>query len=97
MPNGQGWLYAIDLALGTSKYNWLDSDNPDGVTDGDVRKVYISEQYLGSPTLIVIAEDDGDENTIDEAEGNIIVGRKIISVGFSLKTLRTSLYIKEEQ
>ncbi len=97
VPNGQGWLYAIDLALGINKYNWVDSENPDGITDGDERKVYISEQFLGSPTLIVVAEDDGDANTIDEAQGNIIVGRRIVPVGFNLKTLRTSLYINEEQ
>ncbi len=97
VPNGQGWLYAVDLALGIDKYNWVDSENPDGITDGDERKVYISEQFLGSPTLIVIPEDDNDEETIDESTGNIIVGRKIIPVGFNLNTLRTSLYIKEEQ
>ena len=95
VPGGQGWLYAVDLAQGTSKYNWVDSDNPDGITDGDERKVYISEQFLGTPTLIVIAEDDGDANTIDEAVGNIIVGRKIVPVGFSLQTMRTHLYIEE--
>lgn len=96
VPNGQGWLHAVDLAQGTKKYNWLDSENPDGITDGDERKVYISEQFLGSPTLIVVPEDDGDDDTIDEASGNIIVGRRIIPVGFNLQTLRTSLYIKEE-
>ncbi|GAA6205273.1 PilC/PilY family type IV pilus protein [Thalassotalea sp. SU-HH00458] len=95
IPGGQGWLYAVDLALGTKKYNWVDSENPDGITDGDERKVYISEQFLGTPTLIVVPEDDGDENTIDEAVGNIIVGRKIVPVGFSLQTMRTHLYIDE--
>jgi type IV pilus assembly protein PilY1 len=95
VPGGQGWLYAVDLAQGTSRYNWVDSENPDGITDGDERKVYISEQFLGTPTLIVIPEDDGDANTIDEAVGNIIVGRKIVPVGFSLQTMRTHLYIDE--
>ena len=90
LPNGKGWLYAIDLAKGTSIYNWVDSENPNGIKDGDERKVYISEQFLGAPTLIVT--DDGDASTVD---GNIIVGRKIIPVGFSLKTLRTHLYIEE--
>ncbi|MDO6445835.1 PilC/PilY family type IV pilus protein [Colwellia sp. 1_MG-2023] len=95
IPGGQGWLYAVDLAQGTSKYNWVDSDNPDGITDGDERKVYISEQFLGTPTLIVVPEDDGDDETIDEAVGNIIVGRKIVPVGFNLQTMRTHLYIDE--
>ena len=95
IPGGQGWLYAVDLAQGTARYNWVDSENPDGITDGDDRKVYISEQFLGTPTLIVVPEDDGDANTIDQAVGNIIVGRKIVPVGFSLETLRTHLYIDE--
>lgn len=97
LPNGQGWLYAVDLALGTKKYDW--------------RKTFISEQFLGSPTLIVIPNDsgsegsggDGGENEGEEdnggsdATGNLIVGRKIINVGFSLKTMRTYLYITEEK
>lgn len=96
LPNGKGWLYAVDLAQGTKKYNWIDSENPDGVIDGDERKIFISEQFLGTPTLIVIPEDDGDPNTVDDSVGNIIVGRKIIPVGFKLKTMRTHLYIDEE-
>ncbi len=97
VPNGYGFLYAVDLALGTKKYLWDNDANPDGITDNDDRKVFISEQFLGSPTLIVIPQDDGDENTEDQAVGNIIVGRKIIPVGFQLKTMRTYQYIKEEQ
>ncbi len=95
LPNGQGWLYAIDLAKGTSIYNWIDSENPEGIKDGDDRKVYVSEQFLDAPTLIVIPNDDGDASTVDEAIGNVIVGRKIIPVGFNLQTLRTHLYIDE--
>ncbi|GHG02460.1 pilus assembly protein [Thalassotalea marina] len=97
IPGGQGWLYAVDLALGIHKYNWVDSENPDGITDGDKRKVYISEQFLGSPTLIVVPKDDGDANTVDEPEGNIIVGRRIVPVGFNLQTIRTNLSVKEVQ
>jgi len=89
VPNGEGWLYAIDLAQGTSVYDWTDDD--------DERKTYISEQFLGAPTLIVISEDDGDDDTVDDAVGNIIVGREIIPVGFSLQTMRTNLYVTEEQ
>ncbi|MDO6427820.1 PilC/PilY family type IV pilus protein [Thalassotalea sp. 1_MG-2023] len=97
IPGGQGWLYAVDLALGTHVYQWTDAENPNGITDGDKRKVYISEQFLGSPTLIVVPEDDGDPNTVDDTTGNIIVGRRIIPVGFTLKTMRTNLYIEEAQ
>lgn len=90
-PNGTGYLYAVDLALGTSVYNW-DQDNPDADLE---RRVEISEQFLGAPTLIVVPEDDGDDSTDDDATGNIIVGREIIPVGFTLQTMRTYLYIAE--
>jgi type IV pilus assembly protein PilY1 len=93
LPNGQGWLYAVDLALGTHVYNWQEENSK----NRDDRIAFISEQYLGAPTLIVLPDDDGDDETVDDAVGNIIVGRKIIPVGFSLKTLRTYLYVEENQ
>jgi len=95
VPNGLGWLYAVDLALGVKKYNWVDSENYDNsVDDGDERKILISEQFLGAPTLIVVP-DDTDKKKKDI--GDIIVGRTIVPVGFSLQTLRTHLYITEDQ
>jgi type IV pilus assembly protein PilY1 len=93
LPNGQGWLYAVDLALGTHVYDWKEENSK----NRDDRIAFISEQFLGAPTLIVLPHDDGDDETIDDAVGNIIVGRKIIPVGFSLKTLRTYLYVEENQ
>ena len=86
-------LYAVDLALGTAIYNWNEA-TPEAAP---VRKVVINEQFLGAPTLIVVPNDDGDPETNDDAIGNIIVGRKIIPVGFTLQTMRTYLYISEEQ
>ncbi|GLX77161.1 type IV pili system adhesin PilY [Thalassotalea insulae] len=91
-PTGKGWLYAIDLALGTKIYDWKSED----ADNRDDRIAYISEQFLGAPTLIVVPEDDGGE-TPGDAVGNIIVGRKIIPVGFQLRTMRTYQYVKEEQ
>ena len=90
-PNGTGFLYAVDLALGTSVYNWNEAD-PDADPE---RRVEINEQFLGAPTLIVVPNDDGDPDTEDDAEGNIIVGREIIPVGFTLQTMRTYLYVEE--
>ncbi len=90
-PSGQGWLYAVDLALGTKEYNWL-SENSDNRED---RIALISEQFLGSPTLIVLPDNPDDSES--DTSGNLIVGRKIIGVDFDLKTMRTYLYIKEEQ
>tara|TARA_R110000737_G_scaffold329143_2_gene344141 strand:- start:4841 stop:8410 length:3570 start_codon:yes stop_codon:yes gene_type:complete len=95
-PNGTGLLYAVDLALGTAVYNWKKNDG-DGDGDGDgppddaVRSVVISEQFLGAPTLIVVPDDNGD------SIGNIIVGREVVNTPFTLQTMRTYLYIKEEQ
>jgi len=91
LPSGQGWLYAVDLALGIKKFNWAAEDTK----NREDRIAFISEQFLGAPTLIVIPEDDGDANTIDEAIGNLIVGRRIIPVGFNLTTMRTYLYVTE--
>ena len=90
IPNGQGWLYAVDLSLGISRFEspTEDPDNPDD------RKIFISEQFLGAPTLIVTPKLDPDTG-ISEPDGNIIVGREIIPVGFKLQTLRTYLYVTE--
>ena len=90
-PSGQGWLYAVDLAWGTKKYNWL-SESSENRSD---RISLISEQFLGSPTLIVLPDDP--DNPKSDTTGNLIVGRKIIGVDFSLKTMRTYLYVTEEQ
>lgn len=90
-PTGKGWLYAVDLALGTKKYNWL-SESSDNRED---RIALISEQFLGSPTLIVLPDDPDDPKS--DTTGNLIVGRKIIGVDFDLKTMRTYLYVTEEQ
>jgi len=90
-PSGKGWLYAVDLALGTKKYNWL-AENSDNRED---RIALISEQFLGSPTLIVLPDDPSDPKS--DTTGNLIVGRKIIGVDFDLKTMRTYLYVTEDQ
>jgi type IV pilus assembly protein PilY1 len=90
LPNGQGWLYAVDLALGLNKYNWAAED----ARNRDDRIAFISEQFLDSPTLIVTDKLDTDTGKV-ESDGNIIVGRKIMPVGFKLQTLRTYLVIQE--
>ncbi|PKG86438.1 hypothetical protein CXF85_01680 [Colwellia sp. 75C3] len=91
LPSGQGWLYAVDLSLGISKYNWKDED-PKNRED---TIAFISEQFLGAPTLIVTKQINS-VTGIEESVGNIIVGRKIVPVGFTLQTLRTYLYITED-
>ncbi len=93
VPGGKGRLYAVELAQAKQVYNWKKDDK----TTQEDRYIDINKQFLDSPTVIVLPEDDGDDTTVDEAIGNIIVGRQIIPVGFSLQTLRTHLYITEEQ
>ena len=91
-PNGTGILYAVDLALGTAIYNWKKTTiNVESPPDDAVRSIEISEQFLGAPTLIVVPDANG------ETIGNIIVGREIVNTPFTLKTMRTYMYIKEEQ
>jgi type IV pilus assembly protein PilY1 len=90
-PTGKGWLYAVDLALGTKVFNWQ-SESAENRED---RIALISEQFLGSPTLIVLPDNPSDEKS--DAIGNLIVGRKLIGVNFTLKTMRTYLYVTEEQ
>lgn len=91
-PQGSGWLYAIDLALGIKKHLVVDD-----VRDNDNRAIKVNNEWLGSPTLIVLPEDDGDTNTVDDGKGDIIVGDAIIPVGFTLSTSRTYLYRREQQ
>ena len=55
---------------------------------------FISEQFLGAPTLIVTKELNPYTDTV-ELDGNIIVGRSIVNAGFAPQTLRTYLYVTE--
>jgi len=91
-PEGSGWLYAVDLALGIRKNLSLTDTR-----ENDPRVYKINNDWLGSPTLIVLPEDDGDSTTVDKARGDIIVGDKVIPVDFSLQTMRTYLYSTENQ
>lgn len=83
-------MYAVDLALGINKYNWADESE-----NSDDRKMLISDQFLGAPTLIVTKKINPVTGVL-ESEGDIIVGREIIPVGFKLQTLRTYLYVTED-
>lgn len=88
---GDAWLYAVDLALGIKKYNW--STEPDSRGNED-RIKHIGNQFLGAPTLISTPVTDavtGETKT----QGNLIVGKEVLPVGFTLQTMRTSLTIPE--
>ncbi len=86
---GNSWLYAVDLALGIKKYNWsVDSENR-----GD-RIKQIGYQFLGQPTLISTPVIDSTTNET-KMQGNLIVGKEVVQVGFTMQTIRTSLTIPE--
>lgn len=87
---GDAWLYAIDLALGIKKYNWSAEA---GNTRGDLIK-HMGSQFLGKPTLISTPVTDPITG-ITSLQGDIIVGKEVIPVGFTLPTMRTSLTIQE--
>lgn len=87
---GDAWLYAIDLALGIKKYNWgADLDN----RNGDYRIKHMGSQFLGRPTLL--STEVTNAEGVTSLQGDLIVGKQIISGGFSLQTMRTSLTIEE--
>ena len=60
------------------------------------RKTFISEQFLGTPTLVITDKTNTDTG-VSEAVGNIIVGRKLADREFKLQTMRNYLYVEEEQ
>lgn len=93
IPTGQSWLYAVDLAQGTKKFDWAeeyDTDRPDTI-------IPINDQYVGKPTIIVIDYDDGDAETIDETKGYIDIGGQIKDPSFTINTLRSYLYVTEDK
>ena len=64
--------------------------------DDDIRIIEIGDEWLGSPTLIVLPTSTSDTDPAN-AEGDIIVGRTILDVDFTLSTNRTYLYTTENQ
>jgi len=96
-PSGIGSLLAVDLALGVKKH-----DISKNVRIEDNRYIDINSELLGAPTLIVLPDTPssspgGPDAPIPDVTGDIIVGDEIISVDFTLKTMRTYLYVTEEQ
>lgn len=88
---GESWLYAVNLALGIKKYNWsADSENR-----GDKIKK-IDNQFVGEATIVrtPVTDPISNETTM---QGNIIVSKELIEVGFQLRTMRSSLTIPETQ
>lgn len=95
--NGQGWLYTVDLALGINKYNTSDGSDDSGPNDDPVtgRRTFISEQFLGTPTLVITNKTNAETGEI-EAVGSMIVGRKQGGPEPKLQTMRTYLTVDEQ-
>ncbi len=90
LPNGQGWHYAVDLALGIRKYKWAKEDVPN--VDDEIGA--ISEQLPDTPTIIVtkrINPVTGEEESVTQ----LCVGRECHIIDSPWQTLRTYLYIDE--
>ncbi|MCI2283143.1 hypothetical protein L3081_06715 [Colwellia sp. MSW7] len=90
-PTGNGWLYGVDLALGTKRYNWADSSER-----GDDR-IYgpFENQYLGTPTMIVLPDDPTDPKS--DTTIRLGVGIELSNpLNSWFKTMRTYLYVTEE-
>lgn len=87
---GDAWLYAVDLALGIKKYNW--SAEPDSRGD---RIKHMGSQFIGKPTLISTPVTDATTGET-HLQGDLIIGKEVIPVGFTLQTMRTSLTIQED-
>lgn len=94
LPSGQAWLYGIDLALGIKKFNW---DQEFSGTRGGGKILPITNQFIGAPTMIVLKFDDGDSSTIDVSKGYIDVSGKLIDANYTINTLRSYLYVTEDQ
>jgi len=89
-PRGAGSIYAVDLTFGVKRHT------KENMRDSDERIVEIGDEWLGSPTLIVLPTNPNNTGPAD-AEGDIIVGRTPFDVDFTLSTNRTYLYTTENQ
>jgi len=88
---GGGFLYAVDLALGTAKHHWTDEQA--NRTDGQGRIRFIGNEFLDSPTLVVNAEDNAAAS--DATTGKIVAGKIAIGTTLKITTTRTSIYLQE--
>jgi len=91
IASGGGWLYAIDLALGVKKYNWLTEDNDQGLNRDDHIR-YIGTGFPDKPTLIMV-DHDNDESTPNKT--SMSIERVLIDIDFALATIRTYLTVDE--
>ena len=90
LADGSGKLYAIDLALGTTVYDWRTWDISAGIPD--TPSIIITQDTV-SP-CVSNCDDIQDDPMNNVATIKLLAGR-IISLDFSLKTARSYLYVTE--
>ena len=90
---GGGFLYAVDLLLGTSKYNWSEAQaNRD---DGQGRIITVGNEFADTPTIVVTPDSDA---SVDSATTlKIVTGKQVQSTNATITTTRTSLYVEETE
>jgi type IV pilus assembly protein PilY1 len=95
LNTGGGTLYAIDLALGTTVYSWRTLDVGDRVPDTPT--VIIPPAISGPSKLLFVGVGKGDgDGTLTLCEsGNCDPNDP--NTGISLETMRTYLYVKEDE
>jgi len=93
IPQGKGYLYAVDLSLGINKH----------VNNDDKPQILVSNQFLDTPTLIVTEVDhDNDPNTPNVDKPVLKAGNTDVDLSNGsnnsdlFKTSRTYLYVDEE-
>jgi type IV pilus assembly protein PilY1 len=90
LADGSGKLYAIDLALGTTVYDWRTWDISSGIPD--TPSIIITQDTV-SP-CVSNCDDIQDDPMNNVATIKLLAGR-IIPLDFSLKTARSYLYVTE--
>jgi len=91
IPSGGGWLYAVDLALGIKKYNWLTEDNDEGLNRKDTIS-HIGSGFPDKPTLVVI-DHDNDPSTPNISR--LVIERIMKDVLLPPQTARNYLTVDE--
>jgi type IV pilus assembly protein PilY1 len=85
----KSWLYGIDL---TTRLPVDLSIHCANNSLCDEKKSLLGEGIVPEPSLILLAKKIGE---VDNSQVKLIVGKTIIPLNFSLKTIRTYLYVSE--
>jgi len=108
LNTGSGKLYAVDLAQGTSIYNWLNKDSSgrdyldvgDRVPDTPTVVIPPPEEGVsGSGKIMFVGVGAGSDGQGGSGDGTLTLCEAAncdVLNGFTLETMRTHLYIEED-